>query len=62
MTNECAVVGIQWGSFMLFVGASNNGTTWVEPTLANAFNSLEQQIKVGLNLMHPTQVTFHRPH
>jgi hypothetical protein len=59
--NEWAGVGIKWGGFMFFVGASNTGNAWRAPTFAEAFAALEQRIGAGLNFAHAAQVTLYRP-
>ncbi len=57
---EYRSVGIKWGSFMVFVAACNTGEPWAKPTFAEAFATLEDRIRAGLNLAYHSQVELYR--
>lgn len=57
---EYRLVGVKWGSFMIFVAACNNGAPWVDPTFPEAFTTLENRIRTGLNIAHQSDVAFYR--
>jgi len=59
---EYGCIGIKWANFLIFVAGCNTRAPWANPTFAEAFQTLVDRIRTGLNIAdREADVTLYRP-